>query len=309
MSLRNSAAAVAGSGVARYSAGSTVLEVTSLTRAFAGHRAIADISMQVANGELVTIVGPSGCGKSTLLRCVAGLLPPTSGQVVLNGVPVTRVPDRLAVVFQDYSRSLYPWLSVAANVALPLLSKARRASTGDAGPQGGSTRPGKTGRSRAARNAIALDALESVGLAGFADRYPWQLSGGMQQRVAIARALACDPVLLLMDEPFGAVDAQTREDLEDLLLRVRAERDITTLLVTHDIDESVYTGDRVIVLTPGPGRIQAEVAVDLPAPRDQIATKELREFARLRAEVSRLIRGTRVPTSKQPGEAHAGDAP
>ena len=250
-----------------------MLEVTSLTRAFGDHLAIADMSMQVADGELVTIVGPSGCGKSTLLRCVAGLLPPTSGQVVLNGAPVTRVPDRLAVVFQDYSRSLYPWLTVAANVALPLLSKKAR-------------------QGRAARRAAALDSLASVGLASFADRYPWQLSGGMQQRVAIARALACDPVLLLMDEPFGAVDAQTREDLEDLLLRVRAQRDITTLLVTHDIDESVYTGDRVIVLTPGPGRVRAEVAVDLPAPRDQIATKELREFARLRAEVSRLVRGT-----------------
>ena len=271
-----------------------VLEVTSLTRAFGRHLAVADISMQVADGELVTIVGPSGCGKSTLLRCVAGLLPPTSGQVVLNGVPVTRVPDRLAVVFQDYSRSLYPWLSVAANVALPLLSKAQRGNTRNGKSRGGYS-------VRAARHAIALGALESVGLAGFADRYPWQLSGGMQQRVAIARALACDPVLLLMDEPFGAVDAQTREDLEDLLLRVQAERNITTLLVTHDIDESVYTGDRVIVLTRGPGRVRAEVTVGLPAPRDQITTKEQREFARLRAEVSRLVRGT--PAMAREGEA------
>jgi NitT/TauT family transport system ATP-binding protein len=271
-----------------------VLEVTSLTRVFGDHQAIADISMQVADGELVTIVGPSGCGKSTLLRCVAGLLPPTSGQVVLNGVPVTRVPDGLAVVFQDYSRSLYPWLSVAANVALPLLAATQRGS-------GRGSRRGRAVRQRAVRRAAALAALESVGLAGFADRYPWQLSGGMQQRVAIARALACEPVLLLMDEPFGAVDAQTREDLEDLLLRVHAERHITTLLVTHDIDESVYAGDRVIVLTRGPGRVRAEVAVDLPAPRDQITTKERREFARLRAEVSRLVRGTPAPASAPPG--------
>ena len=121
----------------------------------------------------------------------------------------------------------------------------------------------------------------------------------MQQRVAIARALACDPVLLLMDEPFGSVDAQTREDLEDLVLRVRAERTSRSLLVTHDIDESVYTGDRVIVLTPGPGRVRAEVAVDLPAPRHQITTKELREFARLRAEVSRLVRGTPLSAPQQ----------
>jgi NitT/TauT family transport system ATP-binding protein len=256
-----------------------VLEVTGLTRTFGSHRAIADVSLQVADGELVTIVGPSGCGKSTLLRCLAGLLPPTSGQVVLDGVPVTKVPDRLAVVFQDYSRSLYPWLTVADNVALPL------------------RRPGndRTDRSRRARRQTAQAALDSVGLGGFADRHPWQLSGGMQQRVAIARALACDPVLLLMDEPFGSMDAQMREDLEDLVLRVRADRNITILLVTHDIDESVYTGDRVIVLTRGPGRVVADVPVDLPAPRDQIATKELREFARLRAEVSRLVRASKLP--------------
>ena len=238
--------------------------------------------MTVADGELVTIVGPSGCGKSTLMRCAAGLLTPTSGQVVLNGALVTKVPDRLGVVFQDYSRSLYPWMSVADNVALPLLRRERR---------------------RATRRQAAHDALESVGLAGFASRYPWQLSGGMQQRVAIARALAYDPLLMLMDEPFGSVDAQTREDLEDLLLRVRAERNITILLVTHDIDESVYTGDRVIVLTKGPGSVRAEVPVDLPALRDQITTKELREFAHLRAEVSRLVRGVREPEPQVPNHS------
>ncbi|MGD0699091.1 MAG: ABC transporter ATP-binding protein [Trebonia sp.] len=250
-----------------------MLEVTGLTRGYGSHLAIADVTLQVADGELVTIVGPSGCGKSTLLRCVAGLLPPTSGRVVLDGAVVTRVPDRLAVIFQDYSRSLYPWLTVADNVALPLRRTERRA----------------------VRRQSALAALESVGLAGFADRYPWQLSGGMQQRVAIARALACDPVLLLMDEPFGSMDAQMREDLEDLVLRMRAERSITILLVTHDIDESVYTGDRVVVLSHGPGRVVADLPVGLPAPRDQIATKELREFARLRAEVSRLVRASKQP--------------
>jgi NitT/TauT family transport system ATP-binding protein len=250
-----------------------VLEVTGLTRGYGSHLAIADVTLQVADGELVTIVGPSGCGKSTLLRCVAGLLPPTSGRVVLDGAVVTRVPDRLAVVFQDYSRSLYPWLTVADNVALPLRRTERRA----------------------VRRQSALAALESVGLAGFAGRYPWQLSGGMQQRVAIARALACDPVLLLMDEPFGSMDAQMREDLEDLVLRMRSQRNITILLVTHDIDESVYTGDRVVVLSHGPGRVVADLPVGLPAPRDQIATKELREFARLRAEVSRLVRASKQP--------------
>jgi NitT/TauT family transport system ATP-binding protein len=261
-----------------------VLEVTDLTRVYgqgdAVHVALEDVSLRVAGGELVSIVGPSGCGKSTLLRCIAGLLPPTSGRVVLNGTPVTHVPDRLAVVFQDYSRSLYPWLSVRDNVALPL----RRTMHG-----------------RAARRRAALSSLAAVGLSGIATRYPWQLSGGMQQRVAIARALACDPVLLLMDEPFGSVDAQTREDLEDLILRVRAERGITILLVTHDIDESVYVGDRVIVLTPGPGRIRADIADALPQPRDQIITKELPEFVHLRSEVSRLVRGTAVASAKRSG--------
>jgi NitT/TauT family transport system ATP-binding protein len=256
-----------------------VLEINGLTRAYGPHKAIENVSLRVADGELVSIVGPSGCGKSTLMRCVAGLLTPTTGRVVLNGTEVTRVPDRLGVVFQDYSRSLYPWLSVADNVALPLRRHERH---------------------RAARRKAALAALESVGLAGFEGRYPWQLSGGMQQRVAIARALAYDPVLLLMDEPFGSVDAQTREDLEDLVLRVRAERNITILLVTHDIDESVYTGDRVIVLTKGPGSVLAEVTVNLPAPRDQIATRELPEFAHLRAEVSRLVRGVRPPAAGSP---------
>jgi NitT/TauT family transport system ATP-binding protein len=247
-----------------------MLDITDLTRAYGTHLAIDGVNLRVDDGELVTIVGPSGCGKSTLLRCVAGLIPPTRGQVILNGTPVTSVPEGLAVVFQDYSRSLYPWLSVRENVALPLRRTVRR---------------------RAERQTTALAALESVGLADTAGKYPWQLSGGMQQRLAIARALACDPVLLLMDEPFGSVDAQTREDLEDLVLRVRAERDITILLVTHDIDESVYTGDRVVVLTPGPGRVRAALPLPLPAPRDQIGTKELPEFVRLRGEVSRLVRG------------------
>jgi NitT/TauT family transport system ATP-binding protein len=256
-----------------------VLEINGLTRAYGPHKAIENVSLRIADGELVSIVGPSGCGKSTLMRCVAGLLTPTTGRVILNGTEVTRVPDRLGVVFQDYSRSLYPWLSVADNVALPLRRYERR---------------------RAVRRKGALAALESVGLAGFEGRYPWQLSGGMQQRVAIARALAYDPVLLLMDEPFGSVDAQTREDLEDLVLRVRAERNITILLVTHDIDESVYTGDRVIVLTKGPGSVLAEVTVSLPTPRDQIATRELPGFAHLRAEVSRLVRGVRPPAAGSP---------
>ena len=271
-----------------------MLEITGLTHRYGpaggGHLAIDQVTLEVAGGELVSIVGPSGCGKSTLLRCVAGLVRPSGGAITLRGVPVDRVPDGLAVVFQDYSRSLLPWLSVRDNVALPLR---------------------RTGRPRLQRREAALAALATVGLPDTAGKYPWQLSGGMQQRVAIARALACDPVLLLMDEPFGSVDAQTREDLEDLLLAVRRERDMTILLVTHDIDESVYVGDRVVVLTPGPGRVLADLRVDLPAPRDQITTRELPAFVHLRAEVGRLVRGQPTPAAEaaheeqaaQPGQA------
>ena len=267
--------------------GTTMLEITDLTQKFGpgtGHLALDGITLSVGEGELVSIVGPSGCGKSTLLRCVAGLIRPTGGSVVLRGAPVDAVPDRLAVVFQDYSRSLFPWLSVRDNVALPL----RR------------TQP-----SRAERRATALSALATVGLTDTAQKYPWQLSGGMQQRVAIARALACDPVLLLMDEPFGSVDAQTREDLEDLILAVRRDRQMTILLVTHDIDESVYVGDRVVVLTPGPGRVRGDLPVDLPAPRDQITTKEQPAFVHLRTEVSRLVRGQ---SGEPGGPGGPGDA-
>jgi len=154
----------------------------------------------------------------------------------------------------------------------------------------------RTTRIKAERRKAADASLAAVGLSGVGDKYPRQLSGGMQQRVAIARALAADPVLLLMDEPFGSVDAQAREDLEDLVLRVRRERDITILLVTHDIDESVYTGDRVIVLSAGPGRVRADLPVSLPEPRGQITTKELPEFVRLRTEVSRLVRSRDTAT-------------
>ncbi len=251
-----------------------MLKVADLAHSYGSgaalHKVIDDVSLEVAEGELAAIVGPSGCGKTTLLRSIAGLIKPTRGTITLRGDSVDRVPDGLAVVFQDYSRSLFPWLTVRDNVGLPLRRK---------------------GLGRAARRQAAVEALADVGLGQVAHKYPWQLSGGMQQRGAIARALASHPVLLLMDEPFGSVDAQTREDLEDLVLRVHSSRGITTLLVTHDIDESVYVGDRVVVLTHAPTRVAADLPVRLPAPRDQIATRELPAFVHLRAEVGRLIRG------------------
>jgi NitT/TauT family transport system ATP-binding protein len=250
-----------------------MLEVVELTHTYGSgansHSVFEDLNLKIGEGELVSIVGKSGCGKSTLLRAIAGLVRPTSGEVLLEGRPVTGVPDNLAVVFQDYSRSLLPWMSVRDNVTFPLKRR---------------------GLDRRARRKAAAEALGEVGLSAAADKYPWQLSGGMQQRVAIARALAYRPGLLLMDEPFGSVDAQTREDLEDLLLRVRAVNDMTILLVTHDIDESVYVSDRILVMGRAPGRVIADLAVGLPAERDRIETRELPEFVHTRSEVGRLIR-------------------
>lgn len=258
---------------------SRMLEIQDLTHRYAdGHIAVRDVNLRVSGGELVSIVGPSGCGKSTLLRCIAGLQRPTGGRVILDGKPIEGVPDNLAVVFQDYSRSLFPWLSVRDNVALPLRRR---------------------GMDRSQRRQMALEALESVGLGQAGGKFPWQLSGGMQQRVSIARALAYRPALLLMDEPFGSVDAQTREDLEDLLLRVRGKDGMTILLVTHDIDESVYVGDRVVVLGRSPGYIRADLQIDLPAPREQISTREQPAFVHLRAEVGRLVRGSDATASLQ----------
>jgi NitT/TauT family transport system ATP-binding protein len=232
--------------------------------------AVADLSFEVDKGEFVCIVGPSGAGKTTLLKMVSGLLAPTAGEVELAGEKVVGPPERMALVFQDYSRSLYPWMKVGENVAFPLRRKKL---------------------AKAERKAIVERAVDSVGLASSIDKYPWQLSGGMQQRVAIARGLAYQPEVLLMDEPFASVDAQTRADLEDLVLNVRHEYGVTALFVTHDIDESVYMGDRVVVLTPRPSRVQEILEIGLPRPRDQVETKELPDFAHLRGHIYRAIKG------------------
>ena len=240
--------------------------------------AIADVSFAVDDREFVCVVGPSGCGKTTLLKCVGGLLRPSRGEVFLRGKRVTSPPEEMALVFQEYGRSLMPWASVRNNVLLPL----RHKSLG-----------------RIERKSLVEEALDAVGLTRFIDHYPWQLSGGMQQRVAISRALAYQPAILLMDEPFASVDAQTRGDLEDLVLRVREEFAVTILFVTHDIDESVYLSDRVVVLTHAPTEVKEMIDVDLPFPRDQIATKELPEFTQLRGHVYRLIKRELVEPSEE----------
>lgn len=257
----------------------TMLEVRDLHKTYGSGpdatTALAGISFAVRKNELVSVVGPSGCGKTTLLRSMAGLLSPSRGDVVVLGEVVSGPPRGLALVFQDYSRSLYPWMSVQKNVDFPLRS---------------------LGLGKAERAERVSTSLASVGLAGFEEKFPWQLSGGMQQRVAIARALAFRPQVLLMDEPFASVDAQTRADLEDLILQVRHEYDVTIVFVTHDIDESVYLADRVVILTSRPTSVREELVVDLPRPRDQVATKELPEFAHLRSHVF-----TTIMSSDRPG--------
>jgi NitT/TauT family transport system ATP-binding protein len=232
------------------------------------HVAIDEVNFRVDAGEIVCVVGPSGCGKSTLLKSVAGLHKIAKGEIRLHGKEIRDVPGELAVVFQDYSRSLFPWLTVARNVEFPLRGTL----------------------SRAKRRERSAEALEWVGLSEVARKHPWQLSGGMQQRVAIARALAYRPALMLMDEPFASVDAQTRAELEDLVLRVRTEQEMTILLVTHDIDESVYLGDRVLVLSESPTTVVDTLKVDLPRERDQIVTRASVEFVRLRSEVARQLK-------------------
>ncbi|MEV5413141.1 ABC transporter ATP-binding protein [Thermopolyspora sp. NPDC052614] len=230
--------------------------------------AVHDLDFSVAAGELVCVVGPSGAGKTTLLRCVAGLLEVTKGEIRLANEKVTGPPEGMAVVFQEYGRSLFPWMTVRQNVELPLREKG-------------------VGRSERAR--LVDEALEAVGLARVGRSHPWQLSGGMQQRVAIARAVAYEPQVLLMDEPFAAVDAQTRAELEDLILRLWKRLNVTIVFVTHDIDESVYLGQRVIVLSNSPTVVLDDVAIDLPGERDQVTTRSLPEFTRLRTNIYQLV--------------------
>lgn len=251
-----------------------MLTVDQLQKTYASKRghveAIRNVSFTVEQGDFVCIVGPSGAGKTTLLKCLSGLLRPTSGQLTLNGQPILEPPKAMAVVSQDYTRSLLPWLTNGKNVALPLRNKIS---------------------SQEERQERVHAALHAVGLDGFQDKYPWQLSGGMQQRVAIARGIAYQPEVLVMDEPFASVDAQTRADLEDLTLKVAAEQRLTVLLVTHDIDEAVYLADRVVVLSGRPSVVMETVEVPLPRPRDQLVTKSAHEFVELRAHVLKLVRG------------------
>ncbi|MCG2621945.1 ABC transporter ATP-binding protein [Arthrobacter sp. I2-34] len=230
--------------------------------------AVRNLTFDLRAGELACLVGPSGSGKTTLLKCISGLMAPTEGQVLLDGAVVSGPPKKMAVVFQEYGRSLFPWMRVRENVELPLKNQ---------------------GVPKAERDKLVDEALEAVGLSHVPMSYPWQLSGGMQQRVAIARAVAYQPEVLLMDEPFAAVDAQTRADLEDLIRTVWKKLGVTVLFVTHDIDESVYLGQRVIILSSSPTVIQEDLVIDLPEERDQLNTRALPRFTELRHHVYEQI--------------------
>ena len=246
--------------------------------------ALADVSFDVQAGEFLSLLGPSGSGKSTLLQIIAGLTDADRGTVTFDGKPVTVPPPQMVYLFQQYAKSLLPWRSVAENVALPLehradISEAER-------------------RERCARY------LDKVGLAAFAKHYPWQLSGGMQQRVAIARALAAEPRVLLLDEPFSAVDALTRLDLQALVLDLWQQQGLTIVMVTHDVDEAVFMADRVALLSRRPAVLDRMVSPSLPRPRHAISTREMTGFLEVRhALLDRLL--TKVPAeSSQPETVH-----
>lgn len=237
-------------------------------------QALQPVDLAVAANDFITILGPSGCGKSTLLRIVAGLEAPSTGQVLLDGKAVTRPgPDR-GMVFQSYT--LFPWLTVAQNIGFGL--RERNVSERE-------------------RNGIVASYIDLVGLKGFENHWPKQLSGGMQQRTAIARALANDPEILLLDEPFGALDNQTRGLMQELLLGIWERRKKTVLFVTHDIEEAIFMASRVIVMSARPGRIKSDVSVDLPHPR-HYTLKTSPEFSALKAQLTEDIRVEAMRTAQ-----------
>jgi NitT/TauT family transport system ATP-binding protein len=240
---------------------------------------LEDISFEVAENELVTIIGPSGCGKSTLLRIISGLVAASAGRIAVKGEVIRGLNRHCAMVFQQIG--LVPWRTVARNVEFALELKHHR-------------------RLGAAEHARVAEVIRLVGLAGFEKYYPYQISGGMQQRVGLARALVTEPDLLLMDEPFGALDAQTRNLLQDELLRLRQRRPTTILFVTHDLDEAAYVADRVVVLSARPGRIREIIRIDLPPNRPEYDVRAEPAYLEVRRKTWDLLKHENQPEEPLP---------
>ncbi|MBF8193652.1 ABC transporter ATP-binding protein [Nonomuraea sp. K274] len=242
--------------------------------------ALDDVDLTIGRNEFLTIIGPSGCGKTTLLRIIASLTPPDTGQVLVDGTPVAAPTPERAMVFQSFG--LFPWKTVLDNVRFPL--KIRKM------PDQEST-------------DIAMTYLRKVGLEQFAGSHPHQLSGGMQQRVGLARALATDPDILLMDEPFGAIDAQTRELMQEELMRLWQDSGKTVVFVTHDLDEAVLLADRVLLLSRSPGRVRALIPVDLPRPRWDYDVRAHRDFTDIRSQLWGMLRDDLINQRGQEAKA------
>lgn len=247
-----------------------LVEFRNVGLALVEREIIRDFSLKIFRGEVVCVIGPSGCGKTTALRLIAGLIHPTTGEVLYDGKLVQRPRREVAVVFQDYSKALLPWRTAGGNIEIVLET---------------------LGVPKTERRDRVEILLAKVGLAGKAEHYPSEMSGGMQQRLQIARCLAQEPRLLLMDEPFGALDAMTRQALQDEMQEIVASSGVTVFFVTHDLEEAAYVGDRIVGLLSHPGRIGIVRDVDLHRPRDQLTTRESRAFLDLRHELFRFIKG------------------
>lgn len=247
-----------------------LVEFRNVGLALVEREIIRDFSLKIFRGEVVCVIGPSGCGKTTALRLIAGLIHPTTGEVLYDGKLVQRPRREVAVVFQDYSKALLPWRTAGGNIEIVLET---------------------LGVPKTERRDRVEVLLAKVGLAGKAEHYPSEMSGGMQQRLQIARCLAQEPRLLLMDEPFGALDAMTRQALQDEMQEIVASSGVTVFFVTHDLEEAAYVGDRIVGLLSHPGRIGTVRDVDLDRPRDQLTTRESRAFLDLRHELFRFIKG------------------